>query len=234
MLKEKSMQQPPTGYGHSPKWYGQQQPAPPSEQWAQQPYTPYPPQQGQWQQPLPPNPQWSQQQYWQTPPPPQTPKKKSNVAKYFVFGFSILIVIVFLLFILGAIAGNKGSTASSTLSEPDYKASTIDTTVEFLDKDGNTGKGVDVHFTATILSFVKDSGGNTAGANVDNGLTSGVIQVIFPAGTDLSQINTGDTLEVWGFDDGTFSGSNAFGATIQEVAIEAFYMTDQTTSYQTA
>ena len=38
------MQQPPTGYGQYPQWNGQlQQPLPPSEQWAQQPYTPYPP-----------------------------------------------------------------------------------------------------------------------------------------------------------------------------------------------
>ncbi len=122
------MQQPPTGYGQSPQWYGQQQPAPPSEQWVQQPFTsyppqqgfapqqPYPPQQGQWQQLFTPNPQWVQQPYGQ--PPPQQPKepKKVNVVKSLVLAF----------------------------------------------------------------------------------------------------------------------GSNAFGATIQEVAIEAFYMNDQTTSYQTA
>ena len=91
-----------------------------------------------------------------------------------------------------------------------------------------------MHFTATILNFVKDSNGNTAGANVDDGITSGVIQVIFPSGTDLSQINTGDTIEVWGVDEGSFSGTNGFGATVQEVAVSAVYMTDQTTTYQTA
>jgi len=47
-------------------------------------------------------------------------------------------------------------------------------------------------------------------------------------------VNTGDTIEVWGVDQGSFSGTNGFGAPVQEVAIEALYMTDQTTSYQTA
>ena len=161
-------------------------------------------------------------------------KKKRNVIKYFVLGFSILIVIIFLIFVAAAITGNTGGTSSSTLSEPDYKASTVDTTVANLDKNSNQDKGTNVHFTATILNFVKDSNGNTAGANVDNGFTSGVIQVIFPTGTDLSQINTGDTIEVWGVDEGSFSGTNGFGATVQEVAVSAVYMTDETTTYQTA
>ena len=239
------MQHPPTGYGQSPQWNGQpQQPFPqqqdqlnqgpyipyPQQQQGYAPQQPYPPQQGQWQQP-PPNMQW-QQPYGQ--PSPQQPKKKRNVMKYVVFAFSILVAIVFLLFIIGAIAGNKGSTASSTLSEPEYKASAIDITVANLDKDSNADKGKDVHFTATIINFVKDSNGNTAGANVDNGFTSGVVQVEFPSGTDLSKVNTGDTIEVWGFDQGSFSGTNGFGATVQEVAVSAVYMTDQTTTYQIA
>lgn len=83
------MQQPPTGYGQSPQWYGQQQPAPPNEQWAQQQYAPYPPQQEQWQQPNTPNPQWSQQPYGQ--PPPQQPKKKSKLL--LVIGVAVVLVL---------------------------------------------------------------------------------------------------------------------------------------------
>lgn len=122
-------------------------------------------------------------------------------------------------------------TLSPAQLEKAYKGSTTDTSVATLDKDGNNDQGEDVHFTCTILSFVKDSNGNTAGANVDDPNTSSVIQVAFPDGTDLSQLNTGDTLEVWGTDDGTSSGTNAFGATIQEVGVSAAYMTDQTTGY---
>ena len=89
-----------------------------------------------------------------------------------------------------------------------------------------------MHFTCTILNFVKDSNGNTAGANVDDPNTSGVVQIAFPANTDLSQLNTDDALEVWGTDEGTQTGQNAFGATIQEVGVLALYMTDKTTNYQ--
>lgn len=124
-------------------------------------------------------------------------------------------------------------TLSPAQLEKAYKASTTDTTVVALDKDGNNDQGEDVHFMCTILNFVKDSNGNTAGANVDDPNSSSVIQVAFPDGTDLSQLNTGDTLEVWGTDDGTSSGTNAFGATIQEVGVTALYMTDQTTGYST-
>jgi cytoskeletal protein RodZ len=129
------------------------------------------------------------------------------------------------------VAPTQVPTVSPAQLEAVYKASTTSTTVATLDKDGNVDQGKDVHFTATILNFVKDDSGNTAGANVDDPNTSGVIQVAFPSGTDLSQLNTGDTLEVWGTDAGVSSGPNAFGATVQEVGIAALYMTDQTTGY---
>ncbi len=123
-------------------------------------------------------------------------------------------------------------TVSAAELEATYKASTTNTTIATLDKDGNADQGTDVHFTCTILNFVKDSNGNTAGANVDDPNTSGVVQIAFPPNTDLSQLNTGDILEVWGTDGGTSSGQNAFGATIQEVVISANYMTDKSTNYQ--
>jgi len=123
-------------------------------------------------------------------------------------------------------------TVSAAELEVVYKASTTNTTIATLDKDGNADNSKDVHFTCTIMNFVKDSNGNTAGANVDDPNTSGVVQIAFPANTDLSRLNTGDILEVWGTDGGTQSGQNAFGATIQEVVVSANYMTDKTTNYQ--
>jgi hypothetical protein len=240
-LKEKRMQEQPTGYGPTPQWYAQKQPITPSEQWNQQPYAPFPqPQQEsvsqlrQFQQPFAPSPELNQQSNLQSPGHPQPPQKKSNTVKYFVFGFGALIVIIFLIFVAAAITGNSGSTPASTLSEPDYKARAVQTTVGDLNKDSNQDKGEDVYFNCAILNFVKDSNGNTVGANVDNDLSPGVIQVIFPSGTDLNQINIGDYLDVWGQDQGSFSGTNAFGETIQEVAVVALYMTDDTTGYQTA
>jgi hypothetical protein len=59
-------------------------------------------------------------------------------------------------------------TVSAAQLEATYKAITTDTTIATLDKDGNADQGKDVHFTCTLLNFVKDSNGNTAGANVDD------------------------------------------------------------------
>lgn len=81
-------------------------------------------------------------------------------------------------------------TVSAAELEATYKASTTDTTIATLDKDGNADQGKDVHFTCTILNFVKDSSGNTAGVNLDDPNSSGVVQIAFPANTDLSQLNT--------------------------------------------
>jgi hypothetical protein len=124
------------------------------------------------------------------------------------------------------------ATITPAQLEAVYKLSTTDTTVADIDKNGASGSGSDQHFTSTIVNFVKDASGNTGGANVSSPDGTSIIQVIFTPGTDLSQLNVGDTLEVWGTNMGVFSGSNAFGSTIQEVGIQANYMTDQTTDYQ--
>jgi len=207
---------------------------------------------------MPPQQQW-QQQPWYAPPPPPAPKKPGK-GKFVAIGCGGLVALVVFIVLIAAIAsaGGKSSTAPTSnatqpaqqvtqapakptqvpkptqapaQAEQAYKAGATDTTVAGLDKDGNNGKGNIVHFTARILGFVKDNSGNTAGANVDDPNTLGVIQVEFPAGTDISQLNTGDTLEVWGEDGGTASGTNAFGATIQEVFVSGMYMTDKTTGY---
>jgi hypothetical protein len=133
MLKEKRMQQPPTGYGQSPQWYGQpQQQIPPNAPWVQQPYAPYPPQQGyppqqpyppqqgQWQQQFPPNPQWSAQTYWQapTPPPPTVTQKPVNVVKSLLIVFGLIAVIIAVVMVLIIYSANQGTAPSTTLSEP--------------------------------------------------------------------------------------------------------------------
>jgi hypothetical protein len=127
-------------------------------------------------------------------------------------------------------------TVSPAQVEELYKGLTKNTTVDNLDKDGNADKGKDVHFTCKILKFVKDDSGNTAGANVESpdSDSSSVIQIAFPSGTDITKLNEGDILEVWGTDGGVFSGQNAFGGDVQEVGVGALYMTDTTTGYQTS
>jgi hypothetical protein len=122
-------------------------------------------------------------------------------------------------------------TQSPAQLETAYKTSTTDTTVATLDKDGNADSGNDEHFTATLVAFVKDSSGNTAGANVTDG-SGAFVQVIFTPGTDITQLNANDTIEVWGSNQGVSSGTNAFGGTVQEVVIQANYLADTTTGYK--
>jgi cytoskeletal protein RodZ len=120
-------------------------------------------------------------------------------------------------------------TESGAQSESDFKASSDDTTVANLVKLGSGNLYAHVHFTCVIDQFVQDSSGETVGANVvDPNDYSSVIQVQFPGDTFLSEVNKGDTLEVWGVDDGESTGTNAYGATIQEVMIFGRYMNDIT------
>ena len=165
--------------------------------------------------------------------PPQEPQQPPRKKRGTLFWLGLLIGIL-LVIVLGGVIINAIATASTPVqSEQAYKDSSMSTIVDQLDKDGNADQGKVVQFTCQLLKFVKDSNGNTAGANVTAQNTSGIIQVIFPSGTDLSQINEGDIITVWGTDKGVFSGQNAFGATVQEVGVEARYITDQTTGYQT-
>ena len=216
------------------------QPQPNQEQVDWQPPQQLPNQHTQYQSSQPP---WPPQQPWQQsplpmpytptvqPPPPKRRRKRLWVG--IVVAFCLLVAICALAQAINNFLpqGTDTFVQAPVQSEQDYKASATTTTVATLDKDGNTDKGNIVHFTCTIMNFVKDTSGNTAGANVEDLPSSGVIQVGFPAGTALSRLNTGDTIEVWGEDMGTFSGPNLFGATVQEVGISAAHMSDLTTGY---
>jgi hypothetical protein len=235
--------------------YPPQSQQPSSQQLYQPPYM----QPGQYQQ----VPQWHQP-YGQSPPEWQPqPPKKSRKGTWIALYIVLALIVFGCAAMYGVANSNKNNIATSTNTqqtqatsasatptqpptptptlsptqvENAYKATTTTTTINNLDKDGNQDKGKNVHFTCKILNFVKDDNGNTAGANVDapDSYSASVIQIAFPSGTDITQLNQGDILEVWGTDEGVFSGQNAFGATIQEVGIAAQYLTDRTTNYQTS
>ena len=216
-----------------------------------QPYQPhtgyYPPQPAQHdgltQHELPALPQYGNpRQYYQQPqyPPLSQPPRESNTStrSFLVVLGAIIVVLVLGLAVARWIGGQPlagtDTTHNAGMSVQQYKDSTTDTTVANLDKDGNLDSGKDFHFTATILAFVKDSNGDTAGANVSDPTTfTSIIQIEFPTGTDVTQLNVQDKIEVWGTDEGTATGTNAFGATVHEVAVMALYLTDQTTGYTT-
>lgn len=105
-------------------------------------------------------------------------------------------------------------------------------TVAGIAKDPNSYKGQTVKFDAVILNFVQDSNGNTAGANVsDPNDYSSFIQIEFTPGLSVKNINKGDTVAVWGQVLGAFSGTNAYGGTITEGAVQEVYLHDTNTGY---
>jgi hypothetical protein len=123
-------------------------------------------------------------------------------------------------------------TPVPTESPAQYKASATSVTVADIAKDPNAYKGKTIEFTAVIADFVQDSSGNTAGANVDDPNDySSVVQIAFTPSFSLSKVNKGDTIEVWGQGSGAFTGTNAFGATITEGAVQEVYLHDSTTGY---
>lgn len=123
-------------------------------------------------------------------------------------------------------------TPVPTESPARYKASAHPVTVADLAKDPNAYKGKPVKFTAVISDFVQDSSGNTAGANVeDPNDYSSVVQIAFTPSFSLAHVNKGDTIEVWGQGLGAFTGTNAFGATITEGAVQEVYLHDYTSGY---
>jgi hypothetical protein len=124
-------------------------------------------------------------------------------------------------------------TQSPAEIEKAFKSNTQPTTISELDKEGMAYQSKHVYFTCTLSNFVKDSDGNTVGANVTDENYSSFVQIVFPQGTNLAKLNKGDALEVWGIDAGVYSGENGFGATVQEVGVFAMYITDQTTGYAT-
>jgi hypothetical protein len=115
-LKEKYMQQPPTGYGQSPQWNGQ-----PQQGFGQQPY---PPQQNQWNQPN----QMAQQVYtpypppqYQATPPQKPPVKRSSRAWIWI------IVALFIGMVIGYAIHTPAGT-STTNSATDTNQTTTQAT----------------------------------------------------------------------------------------------------------
>lgn len=124
------------------------------------------------------------------------------------------------------------ATAVPTESPAHYKASATPVSVSNIAKQPSAYKNKTITFTAVILGFAHDSSGNAAGANVaDPNDYSSVIQIAFTPGFSVTNVNTGDTITVWGQGLGAFTGTNAYGATITEGGVQEVYLDDQTTGY---
>ena len=174
--------------------------------------------------------------------------KWSKKAKWIVTGIFALLVII------GGNSNNGTSTqsvspTSTSTPAPTAEATSVPTptlapfsermrtaevvTVANLFNDPNSYMGANrlLTFKCKISSFVKDSSGNPSGMNCyDLNSYSDYVQ-ISSIGIDVSKMNEGDTLQVWGIDLGMVSGKNAFGATVSTTEVAELGMKDLTTGY---
>lgn len=117
----------------------------------------------------------------------------------------------------------------------DFETSAKAVTVADMYKDPNAYAGKTVYFTCTVDNFPKDENGNVSAINCSdpNDFSSNVQVNIKDAGVDITKVNKGDLIQVDALGDGTLSGTNAFGGTIQTagVTIGIGYFEDKTTGF---
>ena len=112
-----------------------------------------------------------------------------------------------------------------------YKASAQPVTVSQLVNDPSYYNGDVVEVGGTIVSFVHDSSGDPVGMNLSGTDAVADLYVQLSSTADVTQMNTGDTVTIWGDGAGTTSGTNAFGATLNFATIDEVYLTDATSGY---
>ena len=89
-----------------------------------------------------------------------------------------------------------------------------------------------VTFTADIVNFLQDSSGNTTAMNVsDPNDPTSVAYVQLSSTADVSQMNKGDIIVIWGDGQGSVSGKNSYGGTVNQAGLTEVYLNDQTSNY---
>jgi hypothetical protein len=113
-----------------------------------------------------------------------------------------------------------------------YQATSTRVTIAQLANSPSTYDGTTVSFKATIVNFLQDSTGATTAMNVSdpNDFTS-LVYVQLGTFADVTQMNKGDTVTIWGDGMGDISGTNAYGGSINESAITEVYLVDPTSGY---
>ncbi len=113
-----------------------------------------------------------------------------------------------------------------------YEATAQNVPVSDLAKDPSQYNGKTVTVTATIYDFLQDSSGNTTAMNVqDPNDPSSDLYVQLSNSANVTKMNKGDTIVIWGDGAGVVSATNAFGGAINEATVSEVYLSDQTTGY---
>ena len=113
-----------------------------------------------------------------------------------------------------------------------YEATATKVTVSQLGNSPSTYNGTTVTFDAVIYNFLQDSSGSTTAMNVyDPSDPTSFAYIQLSPFADVTQMNKGDTITIWGDGAGDVTTQNAYGGTIHETAVTETYLADTTTGY---
>ncbi len=104
-------------------------------------------------------------------------------------------------------------------------------TVANLSKAPSDYNNKTIVFTCDVLSFPKDSSGNATAINCSDPNDYGSIVQIDATVYDVTKINTGDTINIYGQGAGAFTGKNAYGGDVTESLVSGMYINDITSGY---
>ncbi len=114
-----------------------------------------------------------------------------------------------------------------------YESGTVPTTVGSLAADPAATAGRSVVFTGVIARFALDSsGGATAMYVSDPGAPSSVVLVQISVYDDVTQLNTGDTVVVWGDASGRVEYDDSVGEPTELTQVDEVYLADRTSGYE--
>lgn len=114
-----------------------------------------------------------------------------------------------------------------------YESAATATTVSQLASDPAAFAGKSVSLTGVITNFVvNESGGATAMYVGEPGNPSTVVYVQFSQYDDVTHLDTGDTVTVWGDATGGIAVPNTLGEPVNVTNVYQVYLSDITSGYQ--
>jgi len=114
-----------------------------------------------------------------------------------------------------------------------YESATTATTVAQLAANPAAYAGRSVAFTAVIAAFVLDSSGGAMAMYVSEPATpTTVVLVQLSQSDDVTRINTGDTVVIWGDATGRVNYANTIGQPADVTNVNQVYLSDRTSGYQ--
>jgi hypothetical protein len=115
----------------------------------------------------------------------------------------------------------------------DYERATTPTTVADLAADPGSFADRNVAFTGVIKTFVVDGSGGALAMYVSEPTSpSTVVLIQLSEYDDVTRIDTGDTVVIWGGATGRVDYANTLGQPTFVTNVDEMYLTDRTSGYQ--